>query len=139
MKVKAKELRVGNLIQFQAVPYVPDFTELEVFKLSKNRINGKHQSCFKAIPLTEELLLNLGFKNEYQYYDLEAADCWLTVNMKSKNWAISENREDFTTCWKEINYLHELQNLYFGLTKKELTLNTQKHETSKTQKADIGV
>jgi hypothetical protein len=140
MKVKAKELRIGNLIYFQAEPYVPEFSELEVFKLSKNRVNGKHQSCFKVIPLTGEWLEKFGFEKSGAVYNLGYSIEFSIKKWNGKDgtdWVIFQGHRN--VFYKGEFYVHQLQNLYFCLTKTELTLNTQSNETSKTKQGNIGV
>lgn len=74
----------------------------------------------EAIPLTEEWLVKLGFK---KYND---SNCWKLPN----NWYLFHNTEkdeilDVGFYWGElytkIEAVHQLQNLYYAITKKELT------------------
>ena len=72
------------------------------------------------IPLTEELLIKLGFNN---YFDKGKLKIIPKGRLGYKNgrtyfnsWAILEKQPD---------YVHELQNLYYALTKEELILNNK--------------
>lgn len=117
--MKAEEFRIGNyLIEAKSSMIV------QVTDLSENRIGvtgdfkGRWQSV--PIPITEEWIVNLGLGVQYNQewvlvdkkwgvyfvYD-EDNDIW-NVNLK--------NHYEFAT----IKYVHQLQNLYFALTNKEL-------------------
>jgi hypothetical protein len=71
----------------------------------------------EPIPLTEEWLLKLGFKNEHNpiYFSIDG-------------FYIEYKNDEFTTEVGECSYLvleyvHQLQNLYFALTGEELVIN----------------
>ena len=73
------------------------------------------------IPLTEEWLLKFGFERDKEYLDdyifrlkTETGE----IVLYSKKFILSSTD---TLC--ELKYVHQLQNLYFCLTQKELILN----------------
>ena len=104
----AQELRIGNLIE-QGV--------IEMMSQNAVWINEKLLLIdeIQPIPLTEEWLLKFGFEK----FKGNNTDCFLD------NFETSCNMELFFwkgTQIKNINYVHQLQNLYFALTEKELTL-----------------
>lgn len=68
----------------------------------------------KPIPLTEEWLLKFGF--EYKSYGYGEKE-WKQWNYKGFNL----NGFEYSSYLK-IDYLHQLQNLYFALTNEELTI-----------------
>jgi hypothetical protein len=134
-KLSPNELRIGNLVHFI-------FTNETVEILGINAHESNNKSIYntisfrsfnlycesfetiKPIPLTEEWLLNLGFplKGFYRLqvtYFLEL--CWnphdKTLNLQTKKNGFTED--------SKVKYVHELQNLYFALTGKELTLKKQ--------------
>ena len=114
--MKANEIRLGSYVIDVFNPKNPterqiDFDDLAMLENYKN-----HPLPFKPIPLTEEWLLKFGFLkcDNGSFYisfwgrDYYYNDCTLTmrgVNIQSK-----------------IEYVHQLQNLYFALTNEELTL-----------------
>ena len=69
---------------------------------------------FKPIPLTEEWLLKFGFE--------------ITDNFQTKD-RFQTHKQDGIIWFEygyivvELNYVHQLQNLYFALTNEELTIN----------------
>ena len=116
--MEAKELRIGNNILFS-----DDSTIFEVVEIDKNGLHVKNDNeetwieleNFEGIKLTEEILMRLGF--ERNMYPLYSKDDFV-YNIFNKQVAI--NKQQITNV--DICYLHELQNLYYSLTKKELTL-----------------
>ena len=127
--MKVNELRIGNwynhLGEFKQV--TPN-TILEVWE-------AQRQWC-KPIPLTPEILEKAGFKDDGSgsgWYMLNYfTDCELTaevmclqVNTISFRCAISDTDYDSAPSMTAIrmNYVHQLQNLYFALTGEELNIN----------------
>jgi len=127
-----KELRVGNLLHF---PYYNEY--VEVLGINAHENNGStfdlpkiyHWISFKRnsilytepilllepIPLTEEWLLNFG-------YTKEDSNFW---NLGHIVWEYDGgvficNKNGIT-----LKYVHQLQNLYFALTGRELTIKTE--------------
>ncbi len=124
--IKANELRIGNY----------------VFDISSNRINeidritadhfvciatGRDLEC-EPIPLTEEILLNIGFKkSKYEHVADKDFDCDMFVINALPNceYFCLKDGKLFSNgdLSKSIDYVHQLQNLYFALTGKELKVN----------------
>jgi len=134
----SKELRIGNYINFgSTVSEVFGITVTDVmFKYS----TGNEEKYAKLINegiqpvlLTEEWLIKFGFKNitlKYQENSvviglyLENIDSYLTFNNnewrleQDDDWRDGGNHHDLPN----FEFVHQLQNLYFSLTGKELTL-----------------
>ena len=121
--MKANELRVDNLIKFGELQH--ECKPCDILNLYQSEIAGREIGEYKPIPLTEEWLLKFGFyylddDNEYLAHPvlIEA----LKLN--------SDSSDFFKTCTLRIHknltigvqYVHQLQNLYFALTGEELTL-----------------
>jgi hypothetical protein len=119
--MKANELRIGN--------YIGDKNDIAIVEsIDKDGcmvqfINDEKQGFrisepIKAIPLTEEWLLRFGFYKSDNYgndeYRLDGYSYF------RGSFYISDCDECGESV--EINFVHELQNLYFALTKKELTM-----------------
>jgi hypothetical protein len=106
--MKANELRINNWVYWNSdndfyTPFlIEDFKELKYFDL------------FKPIPLTEEWLLKFGFKEDIGEPERFFND-FISLTKYGIHRVIEYNGFDFT-----ITYAHELQNLYFALTKTEL-------------------
>ena len=79
------------------------------------------------IPLTEEILLKCGFETESKYDDFKLngvniQSCSMrckTLERFSFYLKLGDENDELNN---KIDYLHELQNLYYALTKKELDI-----------------
>lgn len=142
MEIKTTELRIGNLIydDFNEIHIVEKIESkkfndwngsdpsLIVFSKPKDSNNNMY-SCdtVTGIPLTEEILLNLGFElvndsGDSKDYSIKGFDYYVGIDHE-------DIRIDFVTksgCYcvfyddERFQYVHQLQNLYFALTGKEL-------------------
>lgn len=115
-EIKAGELKIGNY-------FIDTFTK-EPIQLTGSDIGVMEykDSCRKmheSIPLTEQWLKDFGFKQIGKY------EPW-KLNSKGFNIEFDMNGS-IVGCYLEkvgidILYVHQLQNLYFALIRKELTL-----------------
>ncbi len=112
-KMKANELRIGNWVstiygmEFQVYPMA--FKQMPTDEKHNLILN-----TWKPIPLTEKWMLELGFEDgeEGHYYINK-----FIINIYGEvYWGDSEE-------WLgELQYVHQLQNLYFAITGEELTI-----------------
>jgi hypothetical protein len=139
MNINIKELRIGNLI-------MSDLNEpSRVTAIYKNSIECQFdetgwKSVFnpKSIPFTEEWLFRFGFEKmkisreawdfsikgdvdglkfkDEIFFTLETIDYTFKWDDKNREFYLNDNRIDDFCC------VHQLQNLYFALTGKELEL-----------------
>lgn len=119
MKIEANELMIGN--------YVLDTRDDSIHKVSGNTIhsmqfNNKNE-ILRAIPLTEEWLVKLGFKL------LRHSDEWyfkkiknLEISIKLSVFKVCIAKEYMTFLDVEIKHTHQLQNLFFALTNEHLKI-----------------
>jgi hypothetical protein len=122
--MKARELRIGNYFKhslFQG--------DLEIQAINKSGLcsakgvsGGFEIEHIKPIPLTEAWLLKFGFSCEakiggdgieFRVYHFDV----LTFNTNHGWWYKCQPMND-----TPLEYVHQLQNFYFALTGKELTL-----------------
>jgi hypothetical protein len=142
--MKVEELRIGNLINGIYYEYENDeeseeienetickVVALDVADMCEYRIYVESEEAdieifseFKPIPLTEEWLWNFGFeKTEWDNFNS------FRRTIGNNDYAIilysDGNCEvgDIITC--KIEYVHQLQNLYFALTGEELKKQPQ--------------
>ena len=123
--MKANELRINNYVHYNMFQFViwsitKDCVDLDNEVLDKHLTNIK-ASALLPIALTEEWLLKFGFEIRIQvesqtYYILNGVE-------------IIWDELDNCFCFKrsllkfiDIKSSHQLQNLYFALTGKELTI-----------------
>jgi hypothetical protein len=122
----ASELRIGNYINrtskaFKDKPLGVTQVDLDTFYWIVECIDDFDN--YEPIPLTEEWLVRMGFEIKENYYWINnkffggyAFD--LVRNCLVKEYPCSAN-EFHTT---DIEYVHQLQNLYFALTGQELII-----------------
>jgi hypothetical protein len=104
--MKASELRIGNWFK-------EDILEQTFAQITAEQIldfyDDPLDDFYKPIPLTEEWLFKFGFERKYdtcfQYKDFILNDKFIMMDI------------DITI---QLKYVHELQNLYFALTREEL-------------------
>lgn len=120
--MKPVDLRIGNYyhsIKWNQIVYIELSDLMELYyrcngaELDQDIIN----EVFKPIVITSNILNRLGFKQDTDLKSLIS---------KGGIYCNTDNME-FTFSGQKIrkpNYVHELQNLYYALTGKELKLNT---------------
>ena len=122
-----EELRIGNLVDFNRqveTVYAIRNSGVDFYK-GKTKKSVIMQSyvweAIKPIPLTEEWLLKFGFSeiggcNEK---DFTNGDYNIFINSIGEVNFLFFREGDW---YQKIDYVHQLQNLYFALTGSELTL-----------------
>jgi hypothetical protein len=115
--MNAKELRIGNLVYHN-----DKIIEIKSLHPQDDDVNDEIPfHAIYGINLTEEWLEKLGFELK-GFYRLKVTSflelCWKphdkTLNMQTENNGFTED--------SKVKYVHELQNLYFALTGKELVV-----------------
>lgn len=111
--LKPQELRIGNLVDWNGeIGIISQLLEMEVaFKCGECDL----YEALKPIPLTEEWLLNFGYTKKYSNF-------W---NLGHIVW---ECYDSFFICDKNgitLKYVHQLQNLYFAINGRELTVKKE--------------
>ena len=120
--IQPQELIIANYIEYNG----------EIIKLDGSLlccyIQNELEFPFNPIPLTEEILLKFGFNKEYQKgyigIDVCTSDFVLTEPLKMGGWQTNYTFQFETGSipkFKEIEYVHQLQNLFFSLCGEELT------------------
>ena len=114
-----KDLRVGNWLRFNNHTYVQVF-EINSDNNTCNGLDLSNDDFHEPIPLTPELLIKCGFegmvrKNDYILDGFRITHVHLTENFC---YALGNGCNPPT-----MKYLHQLQNLYYVLTGKELEID----------------
>jgi hypothetical protein len=126
--MKVQELRIGNLVSFDGVTLIVESIDLGGYIGLTDIILFEQldKDDLKPINLTEEWLIKFGFKykeaGEYKKsgYFLEI------INQDQDTFIFANNKLQVSiytlSIFIDINieYIHQLQNLYFALTGKEL-------------------
>jgi len=124
--MEAKELRIGNFFNEK---YSSE--TIKVVGLSEDRIDfsGCYLSKWQCepIPLTEEWLLKFGFENKESKIYFLMVNKWGFAIGSDGSYGLYNNQdawnrgESFSNR-ETIDYVHQLQNLYFALTGEELEI-----------------
>lgn len=123
-QLKETELRLNNLI------YDVNNNLCYVSNLRKDLIIAKYLGIgsalggiedFKGVPLSEDTLLKLGFEKGFHRYGLENCGLKCHKSLKENYWIVSQGFGMQFTELTEIQYIHQLQNLFFSLCGEELT------------------
>jgi hypothetical protein len=135
--MKATELRIGNWVN-------GEFANGELKPFQIFRIDGNDDcSGLEPIPLTPELLEKCGFKkwkgrvmentniwmkkyeHEAGYFDVDNKPVINTSTIGIRQYYGHSLPDEFfyTDHHSKIEYLHQLQNLYYALTGEELEIN----------------
>ena len=135
--MKANDLRIGNLVL--ALTGETKYTEVVVNTIFGYGINSYYNEAeylydeIKPIQLTEEWLLKNKFFLRKFDYSIPISDCevvWLTLIPQDEECTAysvcvtqtDEDELDQNVFLSDISYVHQLQNLYYALTNKELTI-----------------
>jgi hypothetical protein len=125
--MKVQELRIGNLVNFDGVNYKAESIHLEgCVGLNDIMYEEVYIDDLKPINLTEEWLIRFGFK----YKDAGKygkSGYFLKIKNQDQDTFLFANNKLQVSIYTfsifidvNIEYLHQLQNLYFALTGKEL-------------------
>lgn len=119
--IQANELRFGNLIERNGlVISVIDLTHS--WDNEKCIINNKIANQYNPIILTGEILEKSGWiwNESCKSYDLYG-EPRMNMTFKNNSWIMFNYILNAIIC-DRINYLHQLQNLFFSLTGRELQI-----------------
>lgn len=137
--MKTNELRIGNCVYLQreknefTTEVIKGITEKYVIiNFSSGRQYKKDYQIIyteiQPIPLTEEWLLKLGFikcsdymSEDHDYYYPDLDGLWISADKLEVELLASDPYESFKLPLK-VQYVHQLQNLYFALTGEELPI-----------------
>lgn len=126
--MKASELRIGNyLLCYGKLRQVVEIG-LHGFLATSTEGQSAHSfehAMYQPIPITEEWLLNFGFKDNTIRCGLIKISVrpFETViqGIIAGKWKVTL-LDDIPAMLRSVQYVHELQNLYFALTGEELTI-----------------
>lgn len=130
--IQARELMVGNWLLFSNKIEPDRYVQVNAWFLRQlvsdiNDNNPTVNGYYQPIPLTPEILEKTGFNNPQGDYWIKGNE--LMIALDSVWWWTNawQNDGEFgfeaLAVWREIKYLHQLQNLYFALTGQKLPIN----------------
>jgi len=136
--MKATELRIGNLVNLYDFPVkilnIETYCELGdnfTFKKKNGEVVKWSVSEIEGIQLTVEWLEKAGFElksNLFQKNPDNRRVVAIIKNPKNDGYSLfyafaDETGKGYHTFLRKVNYVHELQNLWFSLTGEELTFS----------------
>lgn len=121
------DLRIGNIVthpQDEVIKIRSITPDIITYYLDIDKYSWTHPDFISGIPLTEEWLINFGFKKiAYYYIHPYTSNRLILVKDKSFNqffFYISDEQDN--ECSKNIGYVSDLQNAFYWITGTELTL-----------------
>jgi hypothetical protein len=142
--IKINELRIGNYLSLLGEPFKVSeirnaLQEVELCRPDKqNPKTNEYEECdldcedLAPIELTEKMLLKFGFNTDYKkgYIGKDpeeacACDFVLSYPYRMGEWQTYFAWEFDNYKFQKLEYVHELQNLYFALTGSELVFSTE--------------
>jgi hypothetical protein len=134
------ELRIGNLLMvgnYDVKVIEIHHLGVQVCDLEETQDTWElYTDRIKPIPLTEEWLLKFdGFIKDGEYLSIGRLDCKYCFKYRdlADNWAFyieytdgrpTDDGVKYPVAF-DIKYVHQLQNLYFSITREELTLKSE--------------
>jgi hypothetical protein len=109
------ELRVGNLLDYNGKTIIVDTIYYDQINLDFTDFSGIKFEALKGIPISEEWLLKFGLK----FVKKDESDLFVCT-VETYDFYYSDVLNSYFFLRVEIEYVHQLQNLYFALTGKEL-------------------
>lgn len=125
--IAANDLRIGNWVMYDNRYFQIDSiatvfptlntTEFGIGVVDWNNISG--------IPLTEKILLDCGFDTNgiHIFKEFNPRMVLYFNNGNHAEMDLIQDGKSISFKYSHIKYLHELQNLFYSLTKTELTIN----------------
>jgi hypothetical protein len=117
--MEAKELRIGNIFGFGEM--IHEATHWDIRNLRVQELKGENSLTYKPVPLTEEWLLKFGFETS-KWDDNNSLRKMIGSNDYTIVFYSNDICEIGGVITKKIEFVHQLQNLYFALTGEELTI-----------------
>ena len=140
--MKANELRIGNLV-FVTRSFNTSEKQAKVKEINLHYLNmvlkWNNNNYITSIILTKEWLLMLGFKynrinnfgKEYSKTMDDGFIFYIELRCDYVCYITGENNNGEWEILAKIQYVHQLQNIYFALTGKELNLRNDNCKTLK--------
>ena len=123
--MEANELRIGNYVNINRA-HGRGENQIKVKEINLHYLNQvqRNEKYIEPVLLTEEWLVKFGFvKLDYHRFKIKPShyfDYYYTYSVKDNCFRMYV--EDGIMCLSTIEYVHQLQNLYFALTGFELII-----------------
>jgi hypothetical protein len=118
--MNVQELRIGNLIHYSGSYLTEDNNEFNESLAAYLLLVRDEWDFVKPIPLTEEWLLKFGFEQASDYWTEPGNGCF-ELGKQKEGWVYCVNTREYDVS-EPIQYVHQLQNLFYAVTGRELTI-----------------
>lgn len=128
--MKASELRIGNRLEYyigtEGIEWQDTTIDAQDLLWLEDQ-EAHFNKCHRFIPLTEEWLLKFGFKSIGELHPTFRRKQYIIEDgiFREGRYSLRQimNKEDsLCICNGRLQFVHQLQNLYFALTGEELTV-----------------
>ena len=124
--IEIKEIRVGNCVYMDKIQsFPPTFISVEPIIISEVRKQDFEPVClFAPIPLTEEWLIKFGFELIGGWY-IQMVDSYkakIRIKQQGNEFNFCFKRNNAQVSLRTVKYVHDLQNLFYDISKEELKL-----------------
>jgi len=121
--IQTQELRLGNILLHEGIEKKVESIYLDG-DITFGTIDGfnfpKLADC-EPVPITPEWLVKLGFRESSTWFDMFILEvCIIEKHHISDVYAFRQRENGKDGFIKHLEYIHQLQNIYFALTDKEL-------------------
>ena len=130
--IDAKEIRAGNWVMINDGSNSVIQSQCVYKFVKEDEYSFTFAKQYFPIPLSAEILADSSFRhsfgNWFKNLDAEGIEGglpFLRYNLKARQWYLFERRLPFQPA-----FLHQLQNLYYALTNKELPISLQQMAAS---------
>lgn len=125
--MQANEVRIGNYVSLSGEKKlkVNEIYRSGFYAADEKSVSFKNTwSEIEPIPLTEEWLVNFKLRQsmELTNYWTEDEEMNVFIDSEGIHYSIMLNNDGDFLKIKKLEYVHQLQNLYFSLTGKDLSL-----------------
>ena len=127
--MKANELRIGNILNLKGEDKFYNINGQHIASWESPMMGEEYaaKDFLEPTPLTEEWLVKCGAKlNHQQWHEIEIKPFGKIVVKISGHKVISElvQNRGYSLTYPPLDYVYQLQNLYFALTGEELLIKT---------------
>jgi hypothetical protein len=121
--IQSSELRMSNYV-YSSDFVIKSYSPQGLFNLMKNIDDGYNN--IKPIPLTEQWLIDFGFeKIDDHRFKIKPTEMDFYYTYSIHDYAFRIYVQGSIICANCLHYVHQLQNLYFALTNKELNYESK--------------
>lgn len=121
--ITASELRIGNWVMYNDQNETPTPVVIQINIADLALISDNNKYCnYQPIPLTEQILLDCGFDSNgiHIFKKFNPRMCLFFNYGNCAEMDLAQDEKYISFRAMHIKHLHELQNLYYALTKQEL-------------------